>query len=231
MVVPHSFQAIPILHALLAEKLSDSVAAVDLLKHVHLLQYFDFAGLAESVTEVSGGIFRRTQDGSKSDSVHAVSDIVLIQGLGLAISTVHRRSGLVQANALLAGLVRNIIQLSRVSRDVLVLVEAAVEVGLPEGGEARQRGATPKRYLTGIGLDSAFASPICECLRLVCGSETLSRTLDVAFDTMVVVHDGFGRACDAARYRKTSARQIVEVVKDRVGDEASYWGLWSLDGH
>ncbi|EXJ81187.1 hypothetical protein A1O3_07477 [Capronia epimyces CBS 606.96] len=226
-VVPHTYQTIPLLHALLAEKLSDSVAALELLKYVRLLQYFDLAGLAESLAEVSEGIFRRIQSDKQSRD-KTVRDIVLIQGHQNAVSTIHRRSGLVQANALLSSLVRNITQISRMSRDVLVLVEAAVEPGLQAGEEARQDMTRSKRYLAGIELDSAFASLHGECLRLVCGSETLSRTLDVAFDTMVVVHDGFGRVIDEVRGHGKSERRIVEVVKDRLGDMTGSWGLWTF---
>ncbi|EXJ78704.1 hypothetical protein A1O1_09106 [Capronia coronata CBS 617.96] len=228
-VVPHTYQTIPLLHALLAEKLSDSATAVELLKDVRLLQYFDFAGLAEALSEVSEEIFQRVNSGSKETSNGKVRDVVLVQGLGHAISAIQRRSGLVQANALLAGLVRNITQLSRMSPNVLVLVDVSVETGWPASGEARQDAAKSKRHIAGIELDSAFASSFGECLRMICGHETLSKTLDVAFDTMVVVHDGLGRADGAVRARKKAGRRIVEITKDRMGDLSGFWGMWSLN--
>ncbi|KAJ4546694.1 hypothetical protein HRR78_005695 [Exophiala dermatitidis] len=227
VVVPHTYQTIPFLHAVLAEQLHDSASAIELLKDVQLLQYFDFTGLTESVAEVSERIFQTNQSKEKAGSNGKVRNIMLVQGLSSAISTVHRRSGLVQANALLASLLRNITQLSRMAPDVLIMIEAAVDTTFQSLGERRQDVPKSKRYLAGIELETAFTSPIGECLRLVCGNETLSRTLDMAFDTMIVVHDGFGRGGDESGGPKRSQRNIVEVTKDRVGNMAGFWRVSS----
>lgn len=222
------------LHALLAKTLSDSPAAIELLKGVQLLQYFDFAGLAEAVAEISEAVYQRTQpdkDGYAVDRgrlAHAqMNDIVLIQGLGQTVTATQRRSGHVHANALLAGLTRNIAQLSRTFGHVLVLVDAPVEVGLTSANELGHETPPAKRFSTGLELYSAFSGPRGESLRLVCGNETLSRTLEGAFDCMVVVHDGFTRLKESDKSQGQSLKQIIEVTKDRLGDSTGLWAVWT----
>ncbi|KAK4947037.1 hypothetical protein LTR10_014179 [Elasticomyces elasticus] len=228
IIAPHTYQTIPMLHALLANTLSDSSAAIELLKGVQLLQYFDFAGLAEAVAEISEAVYRRTQQDKKTYSAHVqVNDIVLIQGLGQTMTTTQRRSGHVHGNALLAGLTRNIGQLSRIARDVLILIDAPIEVGLASVQNAGQETPPAKRYATGLEVCSAFTGPRGESLRLLCGNETLSRTLEDVFDCMVAVHDGFGRVKISIKEQRKSQEQIVEVIKDRLGDTMGLWAVWT----
>jgi len=216
------------LHAALAKTLSDSSLAIELLKGVQLLQYFDFAGLAEAVSEISDAVYRRTHQDKKTHSAHVqVNDIVLIQGLGETMTATQRRSGHLHANALLAGLTRNIGQLSRISRDVLVLVDATIEVGVVLANNAGQQTPPAKRFASGLELYSAFTGPKGETLRLVCGNETLSRTLEDVFDSMVVVHDGFSRVKKPNKEQRKSQEQIVEVIKDKVGDMMGLWAVWT----
>ncbi|KAI1610665.1 glyoxal oxidase N-terminus-domain-containing protein [Exophiala viscosa] len=228
IVAPHTYQTIPMLHALLAKTLSDSPMAIELLKGVQLLQYFDFAGLAEAVAEISDAVYRRTPKHSKTRSAHVpTNDIVLVQGLGETMTATQRRSGHLHANALLAGLTRNTGQLSRISSDVLVLVDAPIEVGVVLANDAGQQTPPAKRFASGLELYSAFTGPRGESLRLVCGNETLSRTLDDVFDSMVVVHNGFSRVKKPNNEQGKSHEQIIEVYRIAIMDLLSILFLLS----
>ena len=224
IVAPHTSQTIPLLHAHLANTLSDSQTAINLLKPVRLLQYFDLAGLAESVAEISEGAYRVTQAQERQHDSSQVRNIVLIQGVGQTISATHRRSGLVQANALLAGLMRNVAQLCRISGDVLVLLECAIEMEVTIDNQPNQDAAR-SRTVKGIVLDSAFSGPSGESLKLTSSHETLSRTVEAVLDCLIVVHDGLGRLT-ADKRRNEPQVQVVEVVKDRINDVTGLWDLW-----
>jgi len=231
LIAPHTYQTIPMLHALLAIRLSDSATAIEMLKNVRLLQYFDLAGLAESLSEVSEAIYRRTQQENDSTTKVAtinLKDLVLIQGIEPTILTINRRSGFAQANALLAGLVRNIVHLSRVSSAALILVDTEVEAGSHTEALTRQY-IDSETLSAGLELDTAFSSSTGQTLRLVCGSGTLPRTLATAFDCIVIVHNGFGRLPDRASRPEGTQEHIVEVVKDRVGPMVGLWGVWILN--
>ncbi|OAP58102.1 hypothetical protein AYL99_07192 [Fonsecaea erecta] len=230
LVTPHTSQTLPMLHVLLANIISDSQAAIELLKPVRLLQYFDLAGLAESLAEISQDLFRRshaTHEPVTADVGRCTlpKDIVLIQGLGQTVSATHRRSGLVQSNALLGNLMRNITQISRISRDVLVLVDVALEAGVAHGPQSHQDAARARRMHGTIQLESVFAGSNGETLRLYCGHESLARTLEANLDRIVVAHDGFGRVQERGRLNRPG-EQVIEVVKDRMGDLIGLWGIW-----
>lgn len=234
IIAPHTAQTIPLLHGNLARTLSDSAIAIELLKSVQLLQYFDFAGLVEAVGEVSEAMYRRTQKPEKSDpnaTKDAAStqnqDIVLLQGLGPTVTATYRRSGLVHANALLAALMRSIVQISRASGNALVLVDVPIEIN-DIGGLNANLDSTQKSS-HGIALESAFCGPRGEKLTLMCGHETLSRTMEIGFDCIVIVHDGLGRIRDRSRHSKQT-QYIIETVKDRLGDTAGLWTIWTHDG-
>ena len=200
---------------------------MELLKSVSLLQYFDLAGLAESVAEVCESVYHKLQRNEEqhqpgaSDSSKLTSH-VLIQGIGSTVAVTSRHSGLVQANALLAGLARNFTRLSRASSDVLVMVEVPVDM---EDASDRQQDASRTRPARSMELESAFSGSADETLRLACGHETLSRTLEAALDCLVVVHDGVGRV-SADKERKGAQEQVVEVIKDGSGDLTGLWDIW-----
>ncbi|KAJ9626757.1 hypothetical protein H2204_009902 [Knufia peltigerae] len=234
IVAPHTAQTIPLLHGNLARMLSDSATAMELLKGVQLLQYFDFAGLVEAVGEVSEAMYGKIQSSKKpapNATQEAAStqthDIVLLQGLSPTVTATYRRSGLVHANALLAALMRSIVQLSRPAVNALVLVD--VPIGFDGPGSLNANLDLTHKSSHGVVLGSAFCGPTGENLSLVCGHETLSRTLESGFDCIVIVHDGFGRVKQRSRHSKQS-QCIIETVKDRVGDTTGLWAIWSTDG-
>ncbi|KAK5206599.1 hypothetical protein LTR47_010808 [Exophiala xenobiotica] len=233
VIAPHTNQTIPLLHGHLARTLSDSPAAIELLKRVQVLQYFDFAGLAEAVAEVGEAVYRRTQQTRELQEEHKsenngnqVMDVVLIQGLGQTVTSTYRRSGVVHVNALLANLTRNIVQLSRISADVLVLVDVSVEFDSVKENNTGLEAS--RRFATGMELESAFSGPSGEHLRLICGNESLSRTLETAFDCLVAVHDGLGRVKDRTKQPR-KRQQVVEVLKDRLGDTTGLWAVWTTN--
>lgn len=233
-MAPHTYQTVPLLHALLANTLSDSRAAIELLRGVRLLQYFDLPGLAESLGEISEEIYRRgrrdaTLETDKAGSAGSLEDLILLQGMGPMVATAHRRSGLVQANALLAGLTRNIINLSRSSNNTLSLVETVIEMEATSGKDRDREASKSRRFAMGTELDSAFSSPGVRSMRLICGHETLSRTLESAFDRMVVVHDGFERVGIVKRGDAPDKDLVVEVTKDRLGDLTGFWSIWNSE--
>ena len=233
MIAPHTNHTVPLLHGHLARTLDDSEAASKLLKRVQLLQYFTFTGLAYGVTEVSDQVYRRSQqtrklqeeDKSENNS-NQVRDIVLIQGLGRKVTSTDRRSGIVHANAFLAHLTRNIVQLSRISADVLVLVDVPVEFDSVKEDNVGPEAS--RRFARGVELETAFAGPSGEHLRLICGKESLSRTLETSCDCLVMVHDGLGRVKDGPK-QPQKGLHVVEVLKDRLGDTTGLWALWTTN--
>jgi hypothetical protein len=225
------------LHSLLAKRLFDSPAAIELLRDVQLLQYFDMAGLVKSVGEVSEALYQRTQGPRTTakqevnhDSNSSLSNghIVLIQGLGETVSATQRRSGLVQANALLAGLMRNLMQLSRQPMGVMVLVDTTIDIqgGLDMACKEDPKGG--KRSRPGLELVSVFSGPNGEKLMLTCGGETTSQVVEVACDVVMLVHDGLGRT-KPEKGRMEHRKMIVEVTKDRVGGTTGLWSIWATE--
>jgi hypothetical protein len=208
---------------LLARTLGDLSAATQVLQDVKLLQYFDLAGLVEAVAEVNEAIYRQSQQPRDPNAAGEVENLVLIQGIGPTMSATHRRSGFVQANALLAGLTRNVVQLSRTFGGVMVLVDVPVAV------DTTVSGGQPSGLSTstvGTELESAFSGPAGEALRLALGNESLSQILEAALDRMVAVHDGLGRLRTKPLHQQ---ERVVEVVKDRLGDLTGLWATWTSD--
>jgi len=203
---------------------------------VQLLQYFDLAGLVESIAEVSESIYQFPQVDSLRDqttpkTINAHQDpehVVLIEGLASTLSATQRRSGLVQANALLASLTRSIAQLSKLARRPLVLISIPIDVRT-----RRENGQTETTYLQragqGLQLESAFSGQDGESYTLACGSMLLSQTLAESLDRLVHVHDAFGRAPSRRRHPNLPAQCVTEVMKDRVGNLAGLWAVWQ--GH
>jgi hypothetical protein len=202
---------------------------MELLKPVRLLQYFDLAGIVESVAEVSENVYRDSQKragryktrGGVTGQVH---NLVLIQGIGPTIYATYRRSNLLQANALVAGLGRNITQLSKSSSDLLVMVEFLVE--MEDADDTQQiQDAIRTRPSRSMVLDSAFSGSMGETLRLSSCHETLAKTLETSLDRVVVVHNGLGRIT-SNKSRIEPQDQVVEVTKDRRRNLAGLWDVW-----
>ncbi len=162
-----------------------------------MLQYFDFAGLAESVEEVSSRIFQASTQTSSQKRV------LYIEGLGTTIESAQRRSGVVQANALLTALLRTVTHLSRIYPHLLVVL------GLDLRLDSR----------VDDGIQSVFASGTGSDLRMD-PRGALGRTLEGALDVVVLVHNAYGTAIDGST--------IVEVVKDRLGDTVGEWAVWKV---
>jgi hypothetical protein len=176
------------------------------------MQYFDVAGLAESISEVSSRLHdlnSRSETASTShskDPQRIKRQILLLDGLCPALESTQRRSGLVQANALAASLVRSVAVLSRSHPSLLVLFTLEASRDMRSGDE----------------LTSAFSSPG----NSICGispSGMLGRTLLAGVDTVVLMHD----TVDAGL---NDGDLIVEVVKDRVGANLGQWVVWAKSG-
>lgn len=216
--------------------MSNTAAAMDLLKKVQLLQFFDLAGLVESIAEVNESIYRLSQATSQgkqttTSAINSKTDlqcIVLVEGLAPTLSVAQRRSGLVQANAVLAGLTRSITQLSKLSALPLVLIGVPIEVHPTRIAEVDGELSFPRRDSQGMPLESAFSGPNGERYRLTCGSVTLSRTLEASLDRLVHVHDAVGRAPVRKRHRQLSNQYAIEVIKDRIGSMTGLWSTWQV---
>jgi len=233
IVAPATTTIVPEIHVLLAERTS-SMDAIHLLDAVQLLQYFDLTGLAESVAEVTQRAYQaapRTrgvghEDDADADGVAAAAekgrtsitssgtDILLIQGLSATMAVAQRRSGVVQATALMTAILRNITHVARTER-MLVLVEVDVEV--------KHRGnvgdsASSDAGRGGEDIVSAFSSAEGSAMKIVPGG-VMGRTLEAGLDMFVVVHDAFGKVKKGTR--------IVEMVKDRLGGGTGLWTVWA----
>lgn len=234
IVAPHTCQTIPLLHALLANRISNSAAAVDLLKKVQLLQFFDLAGLVESIVEVNESIYQLSQvatqrnpPASPIEPDQELQYMVFIEGLAPTLSAAQRRSGLLQANALLYGLTRSITQLSRLSGQPLVLMSVPIDVrSWDDNGQSET--TFLQRDGQSLQLDSAFSGPDGESFRLTCGSATLSQTLEGSLDRLVHVHDAVGRVPTRQRDLQLPRQCVIEVIKDRVGNMTGIWSTWQI---
>ena len=201
MIAPHSSSIISSIHARIVSRLShisptqEPANAIKYLKNVQLLQFFDFAGLTESVAEVSALLFHN------GHSSGVKKTILYLEGLGIAIENLQRRSGMVQANAMLSSLLRTLVHLSRTYPCLLILLQLDLR----------------KDSKRDEAIRSAFTSATASEMRYQPGG-ALSRTLEGALDVMVVVHDGYGTTTDGA--------MIVEVVKDRTGNALHQWAVW-----
>lgn len=201
MIAPHSSSIISSIHARIVSRLSnisptqEPANAIKYLKNVQLLQSFDFAGLTESVAEVSALLFQ----GDYSSEMKMT--ILYLEGIGIAIENIQRRSGMVQANAMLSSLLRTLVHLSRTYPCLLILLQLDMR----------------KDSKRDEAIRSAFTSATASEMRYQPGG-ALGRTLEGALDVMVVVHDGYGTTTDGA--------MIVEVVKDRAGNSLHQWAIW-----
>ncbi len=233
VIAHYTSQTIPLLHGHLAKTIADSQAASKLLKHVQSLQYFTLIGLGQSVSEVSDQVYQRTQqtrelqeEDKSENNGDQIMDVVWIRGLEERMTATYRRSGLVHANAVLAHVTRRIVQLSRMSADVLVLVD--VPVVFDSVKEDKVSLDASRSFARAMKLESAFAGPNGEHLRLICGNELLSRTFEAALDCLIAVHDGLGRVKDRTKQPRKGV-QLVEVLKDRLGDTTGLWAVWTTN--
>lgn len=185
---------------------------LQLLNTVQIMQYFDVAGLAESISEVSSRLHdlnSRSKTLSTSygkDPRRMKRQILLLDGLCPALESTQRRSGLVQANALAVSLVRSVAGLSRSHPSLLVLFTLEASRDMRSGDE----------------LTSAFSSPG----NSICGISPggiLSKTILAGIDIVIVLHD----TVDAGL---NDGDLIVEVVKDRVGASLGWWVVWAKSG-
>ena len=176
------------------------------------MQYFDVAGLAESISEVSSRLHDQNSRSETLSTSHGKDprrmkrQILLLDGLCPALESTQRRSGLVQANALAASLVRSVAHLSRSYPLLLVLFILEASRDMRSGDE----------------LTSAFSSPG-NSIRGISPGGMLGRTLLAGIDTVILLHD----TVDAGL---NDGDLIAEVVKDRVGASLGQWGIWAQSG-
>jgi hypothetical protein len=182
--------------------IGSETARIKLLNSVQLMPYFDFVGLSESLSEVACHLDDLHKN-RVTDSLPWKRHILFIDGLCPALDSIQRRSGLVQANALAASLLRSAAFLSQSHPYVLVLFNLEPSWDI-RGGEE---------------LKSAFSSLRNNFRRVSLGGKA-QETLLAGMDTVVWLHDtvdaGFG-----------SGGQIVEVVKDRTDAHLGHWATWS----
>jgi hypothetical protein len=214
VIAPPNTSIASTIHTLLQTRLANRSEKnrVQLLDTIHIMQYLDFAGLAECFSEVStclhnlnsGSATLSTSHGRASPQIQR--QVLLVDGLCPALESTQRRSGLVQANALSASLLQSITHFSRSYPWLLVLFS------LEASGHAR--GSEE--------LTSAFSSPG----KSFCGVSPggmLQRTLLAGIDTVVLVHDRLDAGLK-------DGDLVVEVVKDRVGASLGQWVVWPKPG-
>ncbi|KPI38830.1 uncharacterized protein AB675_5957 [Cyphellophora attinorum] len=212
----------------------DSIA---LLSQIQLLQYLSLSGLAESIGDVSAARFERSSS-SRPPAAATISPpppgILLIQGLSPTLTEAARRHGATHTAAIASNLLHSLTHLSRTYSNLLVLVELDAEVQKPS--------AAINTHAAQAALDSAFTSPRGEILLLgpaptpsmAFGGSTasVSAILEQSMDTLIAVHDGFGRTREHDRQEKKKGGPdrgkslIIEVVKDRAGGEVARWCVW-----
>jgi hypothetical protein len=177
IIAPHNSSVVTSVHSRLVDRLcvppatTTQWSAVQYLERVQVLQYFDFAGLTESVAEVSARLF----DGRTSAT--SQKTVLYIEGLGTMIEGTQRRSGLVQSVALLSSLLRSLTHLSRTHPCLLTVVD------LRFGNDPKGEDAIQSTFATATGSDMRMQP-----------EGTLGRTIEAALDVLVLVHDARGTA-------------------------------------
>jgi hypothetical protein len=229
----------PVSPTSLAKALDRLCLRPTLLDSVSLLQYFDFAGLADAVSEVSKTVFETDHRGrAKTHS------ILLLDGLVPTLSALARKSGPATTNALLALLLRSLTLLSRNRADLLVLISlepAFFLDSLPGGGEEmsafssyasdkrRERDRRRRRRQPGersggggggggasdddAGLELEYRGAAGKVSTANSSNSWTAAVLAAGIDTLVLVHTVDGKD------------DVVEVPTDRVGDMTGRWGV------
>jgi len=178
---------------------------LELLESTQLLQYFDVAGLAESLSEVSSRLAHDFEPAKPSKSP-ALGSILFIQGISSTLSSAQRRSGLVQALAVLSSVLRTITHISRACPSCLVLLELDLEVKTKAAADEDSE-----------EIISAFSNLSGRFMRMSPGGP-LGRMLEGAADLLVAVHDADGKV--------KGKKRIAEVVKDRQSGQLGTWAFW-----
>ena len=176
-------------------------ACLKLLDTVQIMQYFDIAGLTESISEVSSCL-HDLKSGPGANSSRLKRHILVVDGLCPALESTQRRSGLVQANALAASLLRSLTHLSRSNPSLLILID------LEASREARSEEE----------LTSAFSSPE-RSIRGIRPGGVLQKTLLAGIDTVILLHDKVDTGLK-------DGDLIVEVARDREGASLGHWVVW-----
>ena len=203
VIAPPNTSIASTIHDLLQARLAtrSGIDPLQLLDTVQIMQYFDIAGLAESVSQVSSCLHDLKSNPGMASS-HLKRHILLVDGFCPALESMQRRGGLVKANALTASLLRSITHLSRSHSSLLVLLNLESNTDTRAGEE----------------LASAFSSPGKD----ICGISPggmLQRTLLAGIDTVVLLHKWVDSGLE-------NEDLIVEVIKDRVGASLGHWVVW-----
>ena len=194
-----------------------SEARSQILDSISLLPYFDLAGLAECISEIST-LFHKSESSSSS----AISRHSSLPSISLTIlnmpsaftAALSRGTSSTKALALLSSITGNIRSLSSSQPNVLIILETDVIPLL----------TSSVHFPT---LQSAFSHP--DLLRPLMQTRSYEqktgtmlaamRLLDEACDKTVWIHDAGGMEEDRGR-------KVVEVLKDRVGKGLGHWGVW-----
>lgn len=199
-----------------------------LLSRVQLLQYLSLDGLTESLSDVSASLHSsRSHDQAAGQILPPTT--LLLQGLSSTLSDTNRRSGATQTATLATNICRSLTHLSRTFANLLILVELDLEA---RGTTASSSSAAPAQRADGTtGISTAFTSQNGQTLSLLPAVTSVSNALDGGIDTLIAVHDAFGktRAHDKQEAKKGPSRGrtlIVEVSKDRTGSKTGEWCLW-----
>ncbi|KAK5072039.1 hypothetical protein LTR51_006523 [Lithohypha guttulata] len=198
-----------------------------LLNTVSIMPYLDAAGLLESLSEVSSILNSQARQPRRT--------IISIQGTTQTINHLQRRSGLVQAAALLSSAMYTLRNITRASRGLcLAVVEVDVSWGNPTAVASTANPAVNVSMNTAPSpsnvplvkvspLQTAFSSSTGKVLRIDL-SNALTRVVEGEVDVFLVVHDADGKI-DVRR----EERRILEVVKDeRLGVGERTFGRWCI---
>lgn len=219
-----------------------------LLDSISLLQYFDFAGLADAVAEVSQTLFENTQPGHPPDQIRKEGSILVLDGLVPTLATLARTSGPVATNALLVPLLRSLSHLSRKNEDLLILLALAPEFldalsfgsgggssgqemsafscyadhrreRMRRGGQAWKGGHIDVRGLTTGSEQRGGGTSWKATARTDSSLTTVMNTLAAKLDELILVHTV---EVDADG---ENGRDVVEVLVDRVAGGTGRWAV------
>ncbi|KAL4795606.1 hypothetical protein BDV19DRAFT_378804 [Aspergillus venezuelensis] len=194
--------------------------AISLLDSVTLFPVYDFASAIDAIHDMSGRLSQEQEqlgDQDQQDQQHPAETVLYLVGLDALTDSVIRSSSALRGAAVLSSVLRTVTGLSRVYKEslsVLLVNTSGVGPALYQTNQAQQQRGNDTTTTTSAGsgnvagIHSAFSTPDTNLF-----PSLLMKTLDQGIDTHLLFSRGRGK-------------NVVEVIKDRVGDGLGRWCVW-----
>ncbi|KAL4969605.1 uncharacterized protein BDV14DRAFT_164854 [Aspergillus stella-maris] len=200
--------------------------AISLLDAVTLFPVHDFASAIDAIHEISKRLSQEQEQEGVQDQQSPTENVLIIVGLDSLTDSIIRSSSALRGAAVLAGALRTVTGFSRGCKGGLsvLLVNTSLVGPSPYqsqanrthnqphhpqcGFEGNATGTTGSGGGSAAGIQSAFTAPDTNLF-----PSLLMKTLDQGVDTHLLLSRDRGE-------------NVVEVIKDRVGEGSGKWCVW-----